>query len=60
MYYGTYKPPADIMEYLEELKYYGQIEQAKFKLALVAKYIDQPQTIRTLEDRWMFSNDRYY
>jgi hypothetical protein len=48
------------MEYLEELKYYGQIEQAKFKLALVAKYIDQPQTIRALEDRWMFSNDRYY
>lgn len=60
MYMGTYRPPADIMEYLDELKWYGQLEQAKFKLSLIAKYIDKPEVIRQLEDRWMYSNDKYY
>jgi len=60
VYIGTYRPPADIMEYLGELKWYGQLEQAKFKLSLIAKYIDRPEIIRQLEDRWMYSNDKYY
>ena len=60
MYYGNYEPPSDVMEYLNELRWYGLTEQAKFKLSLVAKYIDRPEMIGTLEDRWVFSNDRYY
>lgn len=60
MYYGSYKPPSDIMEHLDELKWYGNTELAKFRLSLIAKHIDDPMKIRVLEDQWVFSNARHY
>lgn len=49
--------PNDIMEYLHQLRFYGHSKEANTKLLLVAKYIDEPETIKKLEDKWLYGTD---
>lgn len=52
--------PQDIMEHLQQLKWYGMQKEAHQKLLLVAKYIDNPEKLKQFEDEWIYGTDNSY
>jgi hypothetical protein len=52
--YGWFPEPTDIMEHIAELKFYYMDDEAKSKLELIAKYIDDPQMLKDLEEEWLY------
>lgn len=56
-YYQPRSWPQDIMEHLQQLRWYGQVKEANVKLQLVAKYIDDPEKLKKFEDKWLYGTD---
>lgn len=54
-----YRWPQDILEYINELRYFQQHKEAWDTLKLVAKYIDQPEKLKKLEDICLYDS-KYY
>ena len=45
------------MDHLQQLRWYGQEKEARIKLMLVAKYIDNPDKLKKFEDEWLYGID---
>lgn len=56
-YYQPRSWPQDIMEHLQQLRWYGQAKEANVKLLLVAKYIDNPEKLKKFEEEWLYGTD---
>ena len=56
-YYRPRHWPQDIMEHILDLRYYGRGEEARTKLLLVAKHVDDPDKLKQFEDEWLYGTD---
>lgn len=56
-YYQPRSWPSDIMEHVLHLKWYGMEKEARTKLLLIARYIDDPVKLQQFEDQWIYGTD---
>ena len=60
LYYQSRSWPQDIMEHIQHLKYYGMEKEARTKLLLVARYVDDPEKLKQFEEQWLYGTDYSY